>query len=119
MQKVEYDDYIPRVINALVRARNWALIGEWDQNFLQNILLNPKRKNLFVTVNLMKRFNEIVAFTIGIKKKIRITVDISKKKTDSQDSLAPAQPSRSRGRRTTKAVPNMESESRYMTGMYG
>jgi hypothetical protein len=119
MQKVEYDDYIPRIISALIRARNWALIGEWDQNFLQNILLNHKRTNHFLTVNLIKRFNEIIEFTIGMKKKIRITVDISKKKADPADSLALAPPNRAPFRRVTKVVPNMESENRYFTGMYG
>merc|ERR1711976_503264 len=75
----EYNEYMPRIIKALVKARNWYLINETNTFVTDQVYLNPKNKSNFLLVNYKKQLNESFNENANFGKKVRISTEASAK----------------------------------------
>jgi len=57
--KEDYTDYMPRIIKALIKARNWFLVCETNTFVTEQVYLNPKNKSSFLLINYKKQFSTI------------------------------------------------------------
>ena len=111
--KEDYTDYMPRIIKALIKARNWFLVCETNTFVTEQVYLNPKNKSSFLLINYKKQLNESFNECANFSKKIRITTETHAKSKEQNTARV--------GRSKTKMsviVSNEKLNSFYIRGLY-
>jgi len=104
---------MPRIIKALIKARNWFLVCETNTFVTEQVYLNPKNKSSFLLINYKKQLNESFNECANFSKKIRITTETHAKSKEQNTARV--------GRSKTKMsviVSNEKLNSFYIRGLY-